>query len=163
MGDNFFDQFWAKSDGITTLEMHTNHVITAGKNLLRTLPLSPEEKERIAVKLFRCAVLHDLGKIHSAFQDRLLGKGTTSIRHEIISLWFCENFLELNEDELFAIATHHKGIFHQLEDKGRLEGIVLTSNMEFHLESDSDLLTKETLIAWLDLMDLKLDIVEIRH
>lgn len=160
MDRNFFNQFWAKSDGVTTLEMHTNHVITAGNNLIQNLPLSSEEKERIAGKLFRCAVLHDLGKIHSTFQDRLLGKGTTSIRHEIISLWFCENFLELNEDELFAIATHHKGIIHQGEDKGRLEGIVLTSNMEFHLESDSDLLTKETLIAWLDLLELKIDIVD---
>lgn len=158
MGDKFFDQFWAKSDGVTTLEMHTNHVITAGNNLLRSLPLSFEEREYLSDKLFRCAVLHDLGKIHSAFQDRLLGKGTTSIRHEIISLWFCENFLNLNEDELFAIATHHKGIVTQGDSKGTLEGIALTTNMQFHYESDRQLLTKDTLRAWLKLMNLTLEI-----
>lgn len=158
MGDKFFDQFWAKSDGVTTLEMHTNHVIASGKNLLRSLPLSLEEKEYLTEKLFRCSVLHDIGKIHSAFQDRLLGKGTTSIRHEIISLWFCENFLNLNEDELFAIATHHKGIVTQGDSKGTLEGIALTTNMQFHYESDKKLLTKDTLQAWLKLMNLRLAI-----
>jgi len=158
MESNFFDQFFAKSDGLTTLEMHTNHVIIAGNNLLQNLPLSFEEREHWKTKLFRCAVLHDLGKIHSAFQKRLVGQEGPSIRHEIISLWFCENFLDLKDDELFAIATHHKGIIHQGDDKGRLEGVVLTSNMEFHFESDSELLTKETLIGWLDLMKLKLEI-----
>lgn len=160
MGNNFFDQFWAKSDGVTTLEMHTNHVITAGNNLLQNLPLSCEEKEYLSNKLFRCAVLHDLGKVHSAFQDRLLGKGTTSIRHEIISLWFCENFLNLSKDELFAIATHHKGIVTQGDSKGTLEGIALTTNMQFHYESDRQLLTKDTLRAWLKLMNLTLEIKE---
>ena len=130
MESNFFDQFFAKSDGLTTLEMHTNHVIIAGNNLLQNLPLSFEEREHWKTKLFRCAVLHDLGKIHSAFQKRLVGQEGPSIRHEIISLWFCENFLDLKDDELFAIATHHKGIIHQGDDKGRLEGVVLTSNME---------------------------------
>lgn len=154
----FFDQFFAKSDGVTTLQMHTKHVITAGNNLLQNLPLSSEEKKYWKDKLFRCAVLHDLGKIHSAFQKRLLGEGAPAIRHEIISLWFCENFLDLDDDELFAIATHHKGIIHQNDDKGRLEGVVLTSDMEFHLESDSHLLTKKTLSDWIDLMDLKTEI-----
>lgn len=160
MGDDFFGQFWAKSDGVTTLEMHTNHVITAGNNLLQNLPLSLEEREHLRDKLFLCAVLHDLGKVHSAFQDRLLGKGATSIRHEIISLWFCENFLNLSKDELFAIATHHKGIVTQGDSKGTLEGIALTSNMQFHYESDRQLLTKDTLRAWLKLMNLTLEIKE---
>ncbi len=154
MENKFFDQFLAKSDGVTTLEMHTHHVITAGNNLLQNLPLSPEEKEYWKPKIFRCAVLHDLGKIHSAFQKKLLRQEAASIRHEIISLWFCENFLDLKDDELFAIATHHKGIINQGDDKGRLEGNVLTSHMEAHCKSDSTLLTKDTLIAWLDLMKL---------
>lgn len=158
MEPKFFDQFLAKSDGGTTLEMHTNHVVTAGKNLLQNLPLSVEEKECWKTKLFRCAVLHDLGKIHSAFQKRLSGQEGPAIRHEIISLWFCENFLDLEDDELFAIATHHKGVIHQGDDKGRLEGVVLTSNIEFHLQSDSELLTRETLIAWLELMELKTEV-----
>ena len=91
MHNNFFDTFYAKSDGITTLQMHTEHVITAGINLLSNLPFTLEEKAYWAEKLFRCAVLHDLGKIHAEFQKRLNGDTNTSIRHEIISLWFCEN------------------------------------------------------------------------
>ena len=59
-----FDQFYAKSDCVTTLQMHTEHVITAGKNLLNNLSFTTEEKEYWTSKLYRCAILHDLGKIH---------------------------------------------------------------------------------------------------
>src|SRR5687768_12999663 len=92
-----FQQFLAKSDG-TTLPSHTQHVITAGRNLIDRLPFTSEQKEYWNEKLFRCAVLHDLGKIHRHFQQRLLGDRSADIRHEIVSLWFCENFLELPED-----------------------------------------------------------------
>lgn len=160
MGKNFFNQFFAKSDGVTTLEMHTKHVIIAGNNLIEKLPLPDEEKSYWKNKLFRCAVLHDFGKIHSAFQKKLRREEASSIRHEIISLWFCENFLDLPDDELFAIATHHKGIIPQHDDSGRLEGNVLTSNMEFHLNSDLDLLTKDTIRSWLELMNLNVELKE---
>ena len=70
---NFFCDFLAKSDGKTTLEMHTRHVIRAGENLLENLPFDDLERHYWTVKLIRCAVLHDLGKIHSAFQRRLHG------------------------------------------------------------------------------------------
>ncbi|MCU0328744.1 MAG: CRISPR-associated helicase Cas3' [Chitinophagales bacterium] len=155
MENNFFDQFFAKSDGITTLEMHTQHVITAGKNLLKSLPFTPEKRTYWAEKLYRCAVLHDLGKIHSEFQRRLNGAKDVTIRHEIISLWFCENFLDLSEDELFAIATHHKGIMRTDAFK-RLEMDALKAHMEEHLNSNINLLTKETLEKWLNLMNLHL-------
>ena len=88
MNKNYFDQFLAKSDGVTTLEMHTRHVITAGENLLHSLPLSEEEKKYWNEKLFKVAVLHDLGKIHSEFVSRLNGKKGGDIRHELISLLF---------------------------------------------------------------------------
>jgi len=153
---NFFDKFWAKSDGITTLEMHTHHVIIAGKNLLNSLPLAEEEKLLWAEKLFRCAVLHDLGKIHSEFQRRLQGAKDTDIRHEIISLWFCENFLELSTDELFAIATHHKGIMSTRTPGKRLEMTSLKEQMQAHYERDKDILTQEVLEGWLSIMGLKL-------
>ncbi len=93
---NFFDQFYAKSDGETTLQMHTEHVITAGQNLLKNLSFTIDEKAYWADKLHRCSVLHDLGKIHRDFQKRLQGDKRVSIRHEVISLWFCENFLNLS-------------------------------------------------------------------
>jgi len=156
---NFFDKFWAKSDGITTLEMHTQHVITAGRNLLECLPFNEDEKKYWKSKLFRCAVLHDLGKIHSEFQRRLEGAKDIAIRHEIISLWFCESFLELPEDELFAIATHHKGVMRNDAYK-RLEMDTLKAHMTQHFESDKTLLTKETLEKWLELMKLDIAVLE---
>lgn len=158
METNFFDQFYAKSDGITTLQMHTEHVITAGKNLLNSLPFSKEEREYWADKIYRCAVLHDLGKIHASFQKRLEGDKGVFIRHEIISLWFCENFLNLPEDELFAIATHHKGIEPHLDGRNRLNRDVLTSDMSFLYENAKHLLTKETLQRWLVLMKLNVHV-----
>lgn len=157
MENNFFNQFYAKSDKLTTLQMHTQHVIEAGKNLLKTLPLTDTERCYWAEKLYRCAVLHDLGKIHSKFQKRLEGAKDVDIRHEIISLWFCENFLELPKDELFAIATHHKGV-RNISSHGykRLGIITLTEHMECHLLSDRTLLTKKTIEEWLLLMNLNL-------
>ncbi len=157
MDKHFFNQFFAKSDGITTLEMHTNHVITAGINLLNALSFTPEERAYWSEKLYRCAVLHDLGKIHKEFQRRLNGAKDVSIRHEILSLWFCENFLDLPEDELFAIATHHKGIINPRSNK-RLEPEILRGEMEDHYESAKDLLCFDILEGWLKLMNLELPI-----
>ena len=158
MEANFFDQFYAKSDGVTTLQMHTQHVLTAGENLLNNLAFNKEEKEFWKVKLIRCAVLHDLGKVHSEFQKRLRGEKCLPVRHEIISLWFCENFLNLPQDELFAIATHHKGIEPHLDKPGRLNRDVLTSDMSFHYKNAAQLLTKETLQKWLTLMKIDLEL-----
>lgn len=156
MGKNRFDVFFAKSDGETTLQMHTEHVITAGENLLSSLPLSDTERKYWSNKLLRCAVLHDLGKIHSDFQKKLIGEKSEPIRHEIISLWFCENFLDLPMDELFAIATHHKGIYSKEAGKGRLEKDSLTSNCKFLFEKEKELLSHQTLTEWLMLMGLHL-------
>ncbi len=156
MGKNRFDVFFAKSDGETTLQMHTEHVITAGENLLSSLPLTDTERNYWSKKLFRCAVLHDLGKIHSDFQKKLIGEKSEPIRHEIISLWFCENFLDLPIDELFAIATHHKGICSREAGKGRLEKDTLTSYLKFLFEKEKELLSHQTLTEWLMLMGLPL-------
>ena len=90
---NYFDDIMAKSDGRTSLKMHTNHVLTAGKNLINRLPFSPEEKAYWKPKLNRCILLHDLGKVTPAFQDKLRGKKSPSVRHEIISLSFCEKII----------------------------------------------------------------------
>lgn len=159
MDKQFFNQFFAKSDGATTLEMHTNHVITAGINLLNSLPFTPEEQSYWAEKLYRCAVLHDLGKIHPEFQRRLKGAKDVSIRHEILSLWFCENFLDLQEDELFAITTHHKGIIKPSAHK-RLEVDTFKGEMEEHYENAKNLLNFEVLKGWLKLMNLELPTIK---
>lgn len=152
----FFNRFYAKSDGETTLQMHTNHVVTAATNLVKRLSFTDEERSFWLAKITRCAILHDLGKIHQEFQKRLNGdKDAYPIRHEIISLWFCINFLDLPTDELFAIATHHKGIIDRYS-KGRLEINVLTKYLEHLYELQKDLLTKDTLEKWLNLNGIKI-------
>ena len=131
-----FTQFLAKSDR-TTLIDHTKHVLAACNNLLQTLPLNESEKQYWLVKISRCAILHDIGKIHRDFQAKLTStvKTKVSIRHEIISLWMCEALLEIPVDELFAIATHHKGV---INDKGfqRLELETLNDHLKAHLQND---------------------------
>ncbi len=153
---DFFSQFYAKSDGETTLQMHTNHVLTAARNLIHRLSFTDEERAFWITKITRCVVLHDLGKIHRDFQKRLTGEEAWPIRHEIISLWFCINFLELPADELFAIATHHKGVIDQYSNNGRLKIEVLTKYLEPLYEKEKDLLTKETLRKWLNLNGIKM-------
>ncbi len=151
-----WEKIFAKSDEVTTLEMHTRHVITAGMNLIERLSFTDAEKTYWKGKLLRCAILHDLGKLHSDFQRRLNGDKDVNIRHEIISLWFCENFLNLPEDELFAIATHHKGIINE-RSKKRLEDAVLKGDMDYHFSNARHLLNYETLISWLKIFDYNLD------
>lgn len=154
MSDNIFDQIFAKSDG-TTLTEHTQHVITAGNNLIESLPFSPVEKVIWREKLLQCAVLHDIGKIHPYFQQRLKGDKSVSIRHEIVSLWFCENFLKLSDDILFAIATHHKGIIPHFDADKRLELFNLQTEMADLYQSASVILTAKTINDWIHLMGLK--------
>ncbi len=154
-GDNFFSGFYAKSDGETTLQMHTDHVITAAINLIKRLSLTDEQRAAWVAKVTRCAVLHDLGKIHQEFQKRLKGEDAYPIRHEIISLWFCINFLELPTDELFAIATHHKGVIDEYSS-GRLKREVLVKYMEHLYGLQKDVLTKETLEKWLNLYGIEI-------
>lgn len=154
-----FSKIYAKSDHYTTLEIHTQEVITAAKNLMKNLPLSSEEKAYYMPKLLRMAVLHDLGKIHPDFQKNLLENKRIAIRHELISFWFCENFLDLPIEEKFAIITHHKGVeIIGQDDYGRL-------NNANHLALlptlvNYEMLTKSTLIEWLERFSIKIPLVE---
>lgn len=152
-----WNEIYAKSDGITTLEMHTRHVITAGYNLIEKLPFTSLEKEHWHKKLFRTAVLHDIGKLHPDFQKRLNGDRKVNIRHEIISLWFCENFLELPIDELFAIATHHKGVISTNGFK-RLDKETLNEYMEYHYTHSENRLSEEVIKSWLKLFEVDLNV-----
>lgn len=154
MVNEFFNQFLAKSDG-TTLAEHTHHVITAGNNLIENLPFSPAEEKMWKQKQFQCAVLHDIGKIHPLFQKRLKGDRNVSIRHEIVSLWFCENYLNLKNDVLFAIATHHKGIIPHLDTDKRLELYNLQDEIQGLYLLTPELLTAKTINDWIHLMSLK--------
>ncbi len=137
--------FLAKSNGVK-LHEHTDHVKAACKNLLDRLALSHEEKEAWLPVVQECAVLHDIGKAHRFFQKNLFNKHAYAIRHEIISLWICTTFLKnLSVEQLFAIATHHKGVVdNQTEDAGgRLSSVALNEMLlEEHIPGDLDLLGK---------------------
>jgi len=160
MSNNYFDQFFAKSDGVTTLEMHTQHVITAGKNLLRSLPFNEEERIYWYKKLIIVAVLHDLGKIHKAFVSRLNGQDGGDIRHELISLLFCINYLRLEDDELFAIATHHKGIVNtHAETKGTLSPDHIINYTTQWYDADKAIFSRENVQNWLSIFGIKQEIV----
>lgn len=159
MGNHYFDQFFAKSDGITTLEMHTRHVITAGENLLLTLPLDTDERQYWKEKLVRIAVLHDLGKIHKEFVSRIEGQKGGSIRHELVSLLFCINYLQMEDDELFAIATHHKGIVDK-DQKGTFSQTQLSDYVKQWFESDVSIFAEKNVTDWLGLFDLYAETVQ---
>ena len=155
MSNNFFDRFYAKSDGVTTLQTHTLQVITAGENLVESLPLSDEEKAQWRIKLRRSAAMHDLGKIHNHFVQRLNGNKSVQIRHEIISLLFCINFLDLPQDELFAIATHHKGVYSGGDRSGVLIPQYFNEMLISWYEQDQNIFEEGIIKEWLSLFNLQ--------
>lgn len=161
MNKDYFDQFFAKSDGVTTLKMHTRHVITAGENLLCSLPLNDEERKYWKEKLVRIAVLHDLGKIHKEFVNRLTGQKSEDIRHELVSLIFCINYLQLDDDELFAIATHHKGIVDTHSGiKGTLSLLQISEYIAHWYDSDNLIFAEKNIQNWLNIFGLKEETIQ---
>ena len=140
-------QFWAKSDtskGVITLVMHTEHVLTAALHLLDRLAFSESDKELWKEKIIRCAVLHDIGKIHKDFQAKLKPDESSDIpiRHEIISLWIIQAFVQLELDEQFAIATHHKGVVDGFSPYGRLDNFILCEDLVRHVSVEKELLAQ---------------------
>jgi CRISPR-associated endonuclease/helicase Cas3 len=134
-----FDKYKAKSDG-TTLFEHTTHVLTAARTLLNRLPIAESERVFWTEKIARCAVLHDIGKAHKSFQRNLF-KYSCDIRHELISTWMIEQCLDLPQDELLAIATHHRGVIEPNEFK-RLKIEQITTDFDEHLQTDKALLVQ---------------------
>ncbi len=153
-----FDNIYAKSDGKTTLELHTRAVVEAGFRLLKSLPLSADERSKYSSKIHRMAVLHDLGKVHRFFQQNLLENKKFSIRHELFSFWLGYRFLKLETDELFAIVTHHKGIQgiykNGKEDKGRFDKASHFKVFSQLYEHDKDSISYPVLEQWLQLNNI---------
>lgn len=160
MDKRFFDQFYAKSDGVTTLEQHTRHVITAGLNLLNSLSLNEDEKKYWRDKFIRCAVLHDLGKIHKEFIKRLNDEKGVPIRHEIVSLLFCVNYLQIDDDELFAIATHHKGVVDDFSKHNVLSQNEIGVYVQQWYELDRTIFTRDLIESWLKIFDINIPLKE---
>ncbi|WNJ20033.1 CRISPR-associated helicase Cas3' [Pontibacter sp. G13] len=100
----------------TTLYDHTLHVLLATEKFAEHVGLDI----RIAQT---GAILHDIGKAHPVFQDRLQGqKSTSTFRHEIASLFF----LPLVKEEwrvpvLEMVIAHHKSIKNDKREKGILD------------------------------------------
>ncbi len=149
-----FKTIYAKSDGETTLEIHTKAVVEAGLRLLDSLPLSADEKSKYIPKVTRIAVLHDLGKVHRFFQQNLLENKKFKIRHELFSFLFGYNYLQLDYDELFAIITHHKGVQTTYEEKGRLHKSTDFNILSQLYEHDKNSINYSVLKQWLKLNNL---------
>ena len=112
------DTLYAKSGPEwTTLKDHLNHVAIASKAFAKYLGMD----EKLA---FNGAILHDIGKAHPAFQQRLLGKSNSRkvFRHEITSLFFLSAFPENEHQALIEMVVgHHKSVKNDVGDKGLLD------------------------------------------
>lgn len=138
------NQYIAKSDG-TSLVRHTQNVITALKRVYEcrsTINQSIVPFERAQF----CAVYHDIGKCHQLFQHRVAPPSKRAkrkaeqftYRHELLSAWVVQQCYEVSDEELFAIATHHRGIVSLKDSKGRLSKILLEDIGEY-MEYDGTL------------------------
>ncbi|MEY4539833.1 MAG: hypothetical protein RLZZ306_1590 [Bacteroidota bacterium] len=101
----------------TTLKDHLTHVAIASKAFAKYLDMD----ESLA---FNGAILHDIGKAHPVFQQRLLGKSNSRkvFRHEIASLFFLSAFPENEHPALIEMVVgHHKSVKNDVGNKGLLD------------------------------------------
>lgn len=101
----------------TTLEDHLRHVALATQKFANHLGLDSD-------LAYKGAILHDIGKAHPAFQERLLSKGGKgkTYRHEIGSLFFLSVFHESEWNILIEMVVgHHKSVKNDSGEKGLLD------------------------------------------
>lgn len=113
----------------TLLTTHLNQVAVASKAFANYLGLD----EKIA---FNGAILHDIGKAHPFFQERLKGKTNRRnvFRHEISSLFFLSAFPKEQRDALIEmVVAHHKSVKKDIGEKGLLDLEENDEYEDFHL------------------------------
>ncbi|MEA5138176.1 CRISPR-associated helicase Cas3' [Arcicella rigui] len=101
----------------TSLEDHLHHVAISAQKFANHLGLD----QNLA---YKGAILHDIGKAHPAFQERLLSKGVKgkTYRHEIGSLFFLSVFPKSEWDILIEMVVgHHKSVKNDSGEKGLLD------------------------------------------
>lgn len=139
--------------GAETLTAHTQKVVQVLAGLAARAPhlTHVARAPHLWHVLFWAAVIHDLGKAATGFQDRLDGHGTFTHRHEILSLAFTPHVTgpDTQNAVAVAVASHHRDQRTiQARYADALTGELLTSEL-------SDLLSQlrpddhAALTAWL--------------
>ena len=112
------EQLFAKSaPEWTPLKTHLLQVASAARVFARHLNMD----EHLA---YGGAILHDIGKAHPRFQQRLKGRdsNTNILRHEISSLLFLSVFPEEERPALIEmVAGHHKSVRQDAGGRGLLD------------------------------------------
>lgn len=115
----------------TTLKDHTMDVINATVKFAQYL----EYDTNIARN---GAILHDIGKAHSYFQEkRLKGEGRKGdvFRHEIASLFFLSCFPKEQWNKLIEMVIgHHKSVFNDINELGLLDLEESYDYIDFHIK-----------------------------
>lgn len=102
----------AKSDGKTTLFDHLLDCANVSSSIADSAPFDREYREELKNDLLLCALVHDVGKSASGFQDVMYRrvKNWGGRRHEVLSAAFAATFPGVKEEQLFAVLTHHRNI-----------------------------------------------------
>lgn len=111
----------------TLLSDHLKYVATICQRFAEYLEMDK-------VIAYNGAILHDLGKAHPVFQQRLSSKGNNyfTFRHELASLFFLSLFPKEQWDKLVEmVVAHHKSVN---EDKGMLYLEENEDYLEEHIE-----------------------------
>ena len=165
------EQLWAKSprspkaDRPVTLSEHISAVYTAAKCIFEEIaPFLPVELDKKALQelVYVSAVLHDIGKANSAFQDMLRGRlqhKNQPVRHEVLSAlvttgiieetekfseWLCKRAFSHRPCEwvwmvAWAAGGHHLKLHHYADhERGALTCIsAIDESIEFYGQSTS--------------------------